>query len=280
MAGEERTYRRWIESDPSTGLGSPRAKSRGDLRTFEVRIGESDLLISAERPLPELAERALRLVRADLEAYLARDSEFERTLVPREALDGAPPIVRQMAEAARVCGVGPMAAVAGAVAQAVGEALLAAPGRGLRLPRAQSWGEARDSASSLPGSKQVIVENGGDIFLYTVRPRVAAVYAGASPLSGKLGLKVSRLNQPLGLCTSSGTVGPSLSFGKADAAIVLAESAALADAAATALGNRVKTAHDVEPALAAVSQIPGIYGLAAIIGEHLGAWGEMEFVRL
>jgi hypothetical protein len=257
MAGEERTYRRWIE---------------GDLRTFQVRIGESDLLISAERPLPELAERALRLARADLEGYLARDPEFERTLVPREALDGAPSIVLQMVEAARVCGVGPMAAVAGAVAQAVGDALLAAPGRGLR--------EARDSTSPLPGSRQVIVENGGDIFLYTARPRVAAIYAGASPLSGKLGLKVSRINQTLGLCTSSGTVGPSLSFGKADAAIVLAESAPLADAAATALGNQVKTAADIEPALEVVSKIPGIYGLAAIIGEHVGAWGEMEFLPL
>ena len=240
MAGEERTYRRWIESD---------------LRAFQVRIGESDLLMSAERPLPKLAERALRLARADLEAYLARDPEFERTLVPREALDGAPSIVLHMLGAARVCGVGPMAAVAGAMAQAVGEALLA-------------------------DSKQVIVENGGDIFLYTARPRTAAIYAGASPLSGKLGLKLSRLNQPLGLCTSSATVGPSLSFGKADAAIVLAESAPLADAAATALGNRVNTTSDVEAALEVVSRIHGIYGAAAIIGEHLGAWGEMEFVRL
>ena len=255
MRFEERTYRRWIESDPSTGLGSPRAKSRGDLRTFEVRIGESDLLISAERPLPELAERALRLARADLEAYLQRDPEFERTLRPREAMEGAPSIALAMARAASACGVGPMAAVAGAVAQAVGEALLT------------------DSA-------QVIVENGGDIFLYTTRPRIAAIYAGASPLSGKLGLKVSRLNQPLGLCTSSGTVGPSLSFGKADAAIVLAESAALADAAATALGNKVKTAADIEHVLDVVSGISGVYGLAAIIGEHLGAWGGMEFVRL
>jgi len=152
-----------------------------------------------------------------------------------------------MIEAARACDVGPMAAVAGAVAQAVGEALLA-------------------------DSKQIIVENGGDIFLHTARPRTAAIYAGASPLSGTLGIRISRLNQPLGLCTSSGTVGPSLSFGKADAAIVLAESAALADAAATALGNRVKAAADIEPALEAVSRIAGIYGLAAIIGDHLGAW--------
>jgi ApbE superfamily uncharacterized protein (UPF0280 family) len=126
----------------------------------------------------------------------------------------------------------------------------------------------------------VIVENGGDIFLYTTRPRVAAIYAGASPLSGKLGIRVSRLSQPLGLCTSSGTVGPSLSFGKADAAMVLAESAALADAAATALGNRVKAGPDIEPALEFLKGIRGILGAAAIVGEQLGAWGEVEFVRV
>ena len=239
MDNADRTYRRWIETD---------------LRTFEVRIGESDLLISVERtgtgcaavqrcPSPcGSAERALRLARAELEAYIARDPEFERTLRPRDALAGTPAIARRMIEAARGCDVGPMAAVAGAVAQVVGEALLAE-------------------------SRQVIVENGGDIFLYTARPRTAAIYAGGSPLSGTVGIKVGRLNEPLGLCTSSGTVGPSLSFGKADAA-------------ATALGNRVKTAADIEPALEAVSQTPGIYGLAAIIGDHLGAWGEMELVRL
>jgi ApbE superfamily uncharacterized protein (UPF0280 family) len=237
---EERIYRRWVETD---------------LRAFEVRVGESDLLISAERPLPELGEGALRLARAEVQAYILRDPEFERTLRPREALEGAPHIVLGMIEAARGCGVGPMAAVAGAVAQAVGEALLAE-------------------------SRQVIVENGGDIFLYTTRPRVAAIYAGASPLSGKLGIRVSRLSQPLGLCTSSGTVGPSLSFGKADAAMVLAESAALADAAATALGNRVKAGPDIEPALEFLKGIRGILGAAAIVGEQLGAWGEVEFVRV
>jgi hypothetical protein len=88
------------------------------------------------------------------------------------------------------------------------------------------------------------------------------------------------VERPLGLCTSSGTVGPSLSFGKADAAIVLANSAALADAAASALGNRVQSAEDIQPALEYLQTIPGVLGGAAIIGEHLGAWGEVELVRV
>ncbi len=239
MPEQERAYRRWVESD---------------LRRFTVRVEESDLLISAERPLAHLAERALRDAREELERHLRADAEFGRALRPLQVPDDAPPIAREMAEAGRACGVGPMSAVAGAIAQRVGEALRA-------------------------HSRQVIVENGGDIYLYTRRPRTAAIYAGPSPLSGRLGLRVSRLEQGLGLCTSSGTVGPSLSFGRADAAVVLAHSAALADAAATALGNRIQSADDISPALEWLRTIPGVLGGAAIVGEGVGVWGELE-VRL
>ena len=94
--------------------------------------------------------------------------------------------------------------------------------------------------TSLESSTEVIVENGGDIYLATSRERVIGIYAGTSPLSIKLGIAISPEDSPLGICTSSGTVGPSLSFGKADAVCVLSKSAALADAAATAVGNVVR----------------------------------------
>ncbi len=237
---EERSYRRWLESD---------------LVSFQVQVDESDLHISAERALPEEAEGALLSVREELEEYLERDPRFQTALVPHTLLPDAPPLVVEMAEAARACGVGPMAAVAGAVAERVGRTLLAE-------------------------SSQVIVENGGDIFLSTTRPRVAAVFAGSSPLTGRLGIRLTRTDQPLGLCTSSGTVGPSLSFGRADAAIILATSAALADAAATALGNRIQTADDIERGLNAVRHTPGVLGAMAVVGESFGAWGEIELVRV
>ncbi|UCC67011.1 MAG: UPF0280 family protein [Armatimonadota bacterium] len=240
MDSGDRAYRRWVHSD---------------LRTFDVHVGESDLLISAERPLREEAERALRAVRGELEGYLERDPDFATALEPRQALAGAPPVVMGMVAAARACGVGPMAAVAGAVAQAVGELLLAE-------------------------SRQVIVENGGDIFLHSSRPRLAGIYAGRSPLSGSIGVHIKQANRPLGLCTSSGTVGHSLSTGRADAAIVLAESAPLADAAATALGNRVREAGDIAPALEFARRIAGVLGGAVIMGEHLGAWGDIELAPL
>ena len=240
MSGQERTYRRWVQSD---------------LHTFEVRVKESDLLISAARPLRQAAERALRSARAEIEGYAARDAGFAEALEPRDALPGAPEIVLAMVEAARVCGVGPMAAVAGAVAQRVGDVLL-------------------------EQTSEVIVENGGDIFLYTRRPRVAALYAGKSSLTARVGMRIGRVNERLGLCTSSGTVGHSTSYGRADAAIVLAESAALADAAATALGNRIQGPADIEPGLECLKGVSGVLGGAIVLSEHLGAWGEIELIAL
>ncbi len=152
----DRTYRRWPESE---------------LHTFQVRVAESDLWISAERPLADEAERALRSVRADLEQYLERDPDFTGSLKPRMPLAGAPPVVLDMTDAARLCDVGPMAAVAGAVAERVGKALLSETG-------------------------QVMVENGGDIFIYTIQPRVAAIFAGESPLSGRVGIHIRRIAPP------------------------------------------------------------------------------------
>jgi ApbE superfamily uncharacterized protein (UPF0280 family) len=85
---------------------------------------------------------------------------------------------------------------------------------------------------------------------------------------------------PLALCTSSGTVGPSLSYGKADAVTVRARSAALADAAATALGNRVSRASDIQGAIRQAQSIEGLGGIIIIKDDQVGAWGEMELVAL
>lgn len=236
----DQLYRSWVKTD---------------LQTFRVLIKESDILVSAETLLHTEAEQALLSIRSDLQSYISRDPEFGMTLVPHDVSLDAPPIIQDMAKATRVCGVGPMAAVAGAVAEYVGQALLV-------------------------NSSQVIVENGGDIFLATTKPRVAAIYAGNSPHSGKIGVRVSRLEMPLGICTSSGTVGPSLSFGIADAALIVAESAILADAAASFLGNQIHSQADIEPALQSLQTITGVWGGVVVLGEHLGAWGEVELVKI
>ncbi len=240
---EPRTYRLRSGSD--------------DLWSFEVAERETDLFISvggercSREQVQERALEAVRGVRAELEQHIAERAEFLTSRRPLVTPVSVPRVLVSMYSAAQASGVGPMAAVAGAVAERVGRALLGV-------------------------AEQVIVENGGDIFLATGRERTIAVYAGDSALSERVGLAIPGAAQPLGICTSSGTVGPSFSAGRADAAVVCAADAALADAAATGLGNRVSSPADVQTALAWAKGLAGLQHALVITGSTLGAWGEFE----
>ncbi len=227
--------------------------SGGDLVSFEVAIGETELLVRAERELREQATRSVRRHRAALERYIEEHPGFLEAMEPVAPAPGAPEVVAQMCAAGAAAGVGPMAAVAGAIAQLVGRDLL-------------------------EHSREVIVENGGDVFLAGARERTVAIYAGSSPFSGKLGLKVAGELLPLGVCTSSGTVGHSRSLGQADAVVVACPDAALADALATALGNVVRGPEDVERALDVARSHEEVVAAVIIAGERLGAWGKLELV--
>ncbi|MDH7499611.1 MAG: UPF0280 family protein [candidate division NC10 bacterium] len=226
-----------------------------DLVGFEVEVKETHLWIQAERDLSAAARQVVIRLRDELESYICHRPEFATSLQPLSPSPFAPPIVQLMISSAQAAKVGPMAAVAGAMAELVGKEL-----------------------ASL--SKEMIVENGGDIFLQSARPRVVKVYAGVSPFSDRLGLKVKSGGEPLGICTSAGRVGPSLSLGVADAAVILANSPALADAVATRMGNRVQRREDIPVALKVARSIPGVRGALLIVGEGLGAWGELEILRL
>ncbi|AEG58472.1 UPF0280 family protein [Desulforamulus ruminis] len=231
-----------------------------DLIHFQVMIKETDLDIGVrrERFSPELVQWVERLVKEQrllLEEYIQRDPEFKTTLVPHRLLPGAPELAVEMAKAAQLAGVGPMAAVAGAFSQKVGREL------------------ARHS-------RDVIVENGGDIFLKSSGTRRVGIFAGPSPFTHKIALEVQGRQTPLGICTSSGTVGHSLSFGQSDAVIILASCTSLADAVATAAGNRVQSEEDVQGAVDFAASIPGIAGAIAIKGEKLAAWGQIKLVPM
>lgn len=236
----------WVER-------SYRQRVRSDLVSFAVKVKETDLFVSAESDLSEQALAAATDGRRQIEEQIARHPEFARALAPVPVADDAPALVRKMAKGAQAAGVGPMAAVAGALAEHVGRALLS-------------------------HSPQVIVENGGDLFVASTAPRTASIFAGGSPLSERVGLALKPEQTPIGICTSSGTVGPSLSLGRADAAVALARSAALADAVATALGNIVYSPDDIRAALDRAQSIPGLLGAIIIIGDQMGAWGEVELV--
>jgi ApbE superfamily uncharacterized protein (UPF0280 family) len=106
------------------------------------------------------------------------------------------------------------------------------------------------------------------------------IYAGSSPLSLKVGIRIAPEDSPLGICTSSGTVGPSLSFGKADAVCILSASAALADAAATAVGNLVREEKDMESGLERAKSIEGVLGCLLILADRMGVWGNVKVARI
>jgi hypothetical protein len=238
----ERTYRQ-------------RAVCGGDLISFRIVCQETDLMIQADGMLAHEAREQVLSCRGHIEGYIQRYPNFATTLVPWKEQAFAPGVVRRMIEAGIAADVGPMAAVAGAVAECVGRRLLRY-------------------------SRQVIVENGGDIFVKTDTPVIAGLFAGASPLSMKMGIRLPAIPAGLGLCTSSATVGHSLSKGRADAVSVVSLSCALADAAATAIGNRVRSSHDIKAAIDAGRRIAGVMGIVVVTGREMGAWGRVELVPL
>jgi uncharacterized protein len=241
MKHQERTYRRLAY--------------RGQLVSFRVSVKETDVLIHATRPLEEITKELILKYRGYIEAYIRQNPEFAKTLRPWSPGGPAPLIVKDMAAASEKVGVGPMAAVAGAMAEHVGHELLA-------------------------HSQEVIVENGGDVFLKTDGPVTAGIFAGSSPLSLRIGLRIDPGSKPLAVCTSSGTVGHSISMGKADAVCVVSGSCSLADAAATSIGNRVQSKTDIQQALDFGKQLEGVTGVIVIIGDAIGMWGELEVVPL
>jgi ApbE superfamily uncharacterized protein (UPF0280 family) len=236
---EERTYRNLISKD--------------NLKSYNVAIAESDLFISSDANLASEAKKSLLNHRSLLENYIKKHPQFLTSLLPLPGDNLAPAIVRDMLITSNSCKVGPMASVAGAIAQFVGYDLL-------------------DLTETL------IIENGGDIFLKSKDKLTVSVYAGESPLSYKVNFIVKPENIPLGICTSSATVGPSLSFGKADAVCVISPSASLADAAASAIGNKVKNKNDIKKALDFGIKIKGITGIIIILGSEMGAIGEVQLV--
>lgn len=242
----ERSYRRQFREE--------------DLTYFQVVVRQTDLSIGVRQDRFSLAlarrvEAMVREQRVLLEQYIESDPVFLRALTPHTVSPDAPPIAAEMAAAAGRAGVGPMAAVAGAFAQHVGQALT-------------------------KYSKDVIVENGGDIYLRSTRKRRVGVFAGKSVLSSRIALEIRPEDTPLGICTSSGTVGPSLSYGKADAVVVLAPSAPLADAVATAAGNLVQEQRDIQAAVEFAAGIEGVVGALIIMGDQMAACGRLKLVPL
>jgi ApbE superfamily uncharacterized protein (UPF0280 family) len=210
----------------------------------------------AERDLQDEMASFVAGVRGEIKNWIMFHPEFAASLVPVSVPDSAPAIIRDMARAASICSVGPMAAVAGAVAQAAGERFA-------------------------PRSPNLIVENGGDIYLCSTRERVVALLS--EPQSGaRVGLRLAAGSFPLSICSSSGTIGHSLSLGTGDLVAVRARDARLADAAATALGNLLRGPEDVGRVLDRARELAehGLDGVFAQYDDTIAAWGDLELVAL
>ena len=238
---QSRTYRNLLHKD--------------NLISFSVVVKETDLFVHALKPLKDITKELILKHRGYIEAYIKRYPDFVQALKPWHVRGPAPAIINDMAAAGEMAGVGPMAAVAGAIAEYVGVDLLS-------------------------HTDEVIVENGGDIFIKTSVPVTIGIFAGTSQLSMRIGLRIDSREKPFSVCTSSGTVGHSLSLGKADAVCVLSDSCSLADAAATSICNKIKTKTHIQPAIDFGKNIEGVNGIFVIMDDEVGMWGELEVVQL
>jgi len=232
--------------------------SQERFRSFVVNYKETDLWIGVDpdsyrEEMKEVSFLKVKELRTQMEEYLLKDPVFGKTFEPHQVEPNAPEIVRWMAEAATRANVGPMAAVAGAFSETVGRHLM----EEFKI-------------------QELVIENGGDIFLKIENNLLMSVYAGSSPLSEKIGIEIQSSDSPLGVCTSAGTVGPSVSLGRADAAMIVCRNTALADALATTFGNLIQTPEDVQRVTQETEQFSEILSVVIICRDKIGIRGKFE----
>jgi ApbE superfamily uncharacterized protein (UPF0280 family) len=241
---EERTYRTQFNTDRFTG--------------FEISYLETDLWIgvdtsSFKTEMKEVALAKVKTLRDKLDNYIAAEPFFKKSLKPFQPSEIAPPEAVEMAAAAENAGIGPMSAVAGLFAREIGEEII----KNFLV-------------------EELVIENGGDIYVLLKDELVLSVFAGDSILSERIGLVIPPEKRKLGICTSAGTVGPSLSYGKADAVVVVCENPLVADAFATAFGNKVKKPDEVEKVIKRSENYPEILSLLIICEDKIGIKGDYE----
>lgn len=244
MEYKERTYRDRFSSDGR--------------RSFSVKYKETDLWIGVDKDSysPFMQDEALSIIiklRDLMDSYLLLDPEYKTSLVPYFPQTPAPQIFHDMSAVCKRSEIGPMSAVAGAVAKYTA----------LELKKKFPY-------------REIMVENGGDIYIDIKEDIDIAVFAGQSPLSNRVGLHIPASVSPVGVCTSSGTVGPSLSFGKADAVMIVCKDVLLADSYATAMANRVKTTADIESVIDYISVRSDILGALIVKDDKMAVTGCFE----
>ena len=219
------------------------------------RIKQSNVLVMSDRPdAIDVAFKSIIRNREALETYIKNHRAFELALDPLTVDFDAPRVVQLAAGAAEIAGVGPMAAIPGALAELAVEAMLSTK------------------------STVNLVENGGEISGASISPITVGIYAGESAFSGRVGFRLSPLDFPIGIATSSATVSHAINFGCADAAVIVADTASVADAVAKAASNAVQgddIEASVQSGLEIVEKIGHVRGALIIRGSHIGRVGKL-----
>jgi len=228
-----------------------------NLERFELNYRNSRMVVLSDKNLRNEAQKELEKNYLLLEDYIKKEPFFMLSYEPFRVGADAPKIAMAMSNAAEKANVGPMASVAGAFSEIVMNSLLNR------------------------GARNAIVDNGGDISLTTTNEIYVGIYAGSSPFSGKIALRIKPELTPLGICTSSGSVGHSVSLGNSDAVVVVAKSTPLADAAATSIGNVVKGKNAIVKGIERAKRIKHISGVIIIKGKEIGVYGKLpEIIKL
>lgn len=230
-------------------------------KSFVLRKKNSDLLIGIDREsyhpkIEKYANKKFEKIQFELEKYLEVHTEFEKSFTSVKALSSAPIIAKAMSIASMKAQTGPMAALNGAFSQFLGKALL-----------------------KKFNIKEIIVENAGDIFISIQKELFIPILTGNLSQSKKVGIVIKTPTKKLGICTSNGTIGPSFSFGKAEAVLVVCEDTLLADAYATAIANEVRTAEDIDSALQFVDSESLIQTALVVCEEKIGIKGKHELIE-
>jgi len=236
---EERYYRKYV---------APQG-----VKNFNVTLFESDLQIYTDGDIEDELTETLRDIRKILEAYIEKYPDFNDSLVPIKPLSSDHKIIRHMKDASKKLGVGPMATVAGAVAHYLGQAYY-------------------------KQTSELIIENGGDLYVYSTSDKKILLHGGKDAKVKNLTIELEKDLLPIGVCTSSGKLGHSLSFGQSDAITVISKDTLVADAAATAFGNLLKGKGQIADVLNYSKTVKGLDGVVAIVDDQMGAWGNFKFV--
>lgn len=221
--------------------------------TFEITFKESNLFIKSCKDLKNEAFEELYRLRRHIEDYILVSRDFVTSFVPVKYDDKAPIIVKNMMKFSQEVGVGPMACVAGAIAQEVGKSIL-------------------------KHCDECVVENGGDIFLKLNKEvQVGLFVSPKSPLNN-LSIKLKHSNKPYGICASSAKIGPSLSFGSSDVSLIISNDAYFSDALATLCGNMIQNGKDLNKAVLTAKQFPKTIGCCFVCEDKMALWGDIEIL--